>query len=204
MIETYLSRVLSLIFSYLSLRASRSRNCIFLFLLQICHGRRVGLAVRTMAGFRLLITISLALLFALLLECFLLLILVLLDLICPPALSQYILPSLKGIKKLLVEYWIALLAHVRLGYILIVDADSNADVMLPNATFIACNPRLVVIITSLDSTANAANDFDLFFLLGGLLGFLRGFLLWLRGLVKEIETLRVLSFRRPDGSSGFI
>jgi hypothetical protein len=103
-----------------------------------------------------------------------------------------------------VKRWIALLAKVRFGDILFICGDSYANVMLPNATVIACNPGLVVVVASLDSAANAANDFDFSFLLGGFLRFLRGFLLRLRRLVKKIETLGVLSFRRSDGSSRFI
>jgi hypothetical protein len=95
-----------------------------------------------MTGFGLLIAVSLALLFTPLLESFLLLILELLDLVCFATLSQDILSSFPGIEEGLVECWIALLAHIRLGDILIVDADSNTNVMLPNAAFITWNTTL--------------------------------------------------------------
>jgi hypothetical protein len=76
--------------------------------------------------------------------------------------------------------------------------------VLPNATIIARNPSVIVVVASLDGTANATNDFDLCFFLGGFLRFLRSFFLGLGWLVKEIETLRMLSFCRSDGSSRFI
>lgn len=159
----------------------------------------------TCLGF--LVTVSLAFLLTLLLGSLVASVLLVLspfNLILPPTLCQYILPTSERIKKLLMPRWIALLAHVCFGDILVIRGDSNAHIMLPHATVVACNPSVIVVVPGLDSTANAANDFDLCFLLGRLLRLLRRFLLGLGRLVKEIETLRVLSFRRSDGSPRFI
>jgi hypothetical protein len=155
------------------------------------------------AGLGLLVTISLALLLALLLECFLLLVLQLLELVCSATFSQDIFSPRNGVKKWFVEYRIALLAHVCLGHIIFIDGDSNTDIVLPDATLITCNPWLVVVVTSLNSTTNAADDFNFFFH-GSLLRSFGGLLLRLGRLVEEIEALRMLSFRRSDGSSRFI
>jgi hypothetical protein len=155
-------------------------------------------------GLGLLITVSFSLLFALLLECFILLVLELLGLVSFSTLSQYVLASFPGIEKGLVECRITLLAHVRLWDVVLEDWNSNANVMLPDAALVARNPWLVVVVTCLNSTTNATNDFDLFFLRSSLLRLLCGFLFGFGRLVEEVETLRVLALRSADGPSGFI
>lgn len=97
-----------------------------------------------------------------------------------------------------------MLAHVRLWDVVFEDRDSNANVMLPNAALVARNPWLVVVVAGLNSTTNATNDFDLFFLRSSLLGPLCGLLFGFGRLVKEVETLRVLALCGADGPSGFI
>lgn len=157
-----------------------------------------------MTGLGLLIAVSFPLLFALLLECFILLVLELLGLVSFSTLSQNVIATFPGVEKGLVECRITLLAHVRLWDVVLEDWNSNANVMLPNAALVARNPGLVVIVTSLNSTTNATNDFDLFFLRSSLLRPLCGLLLGFGRLVEEVETLRVLALRGADGPSGFI
>ncbi len=157
-----------------------------------------------MAGLGLLIAVSLSLLFALLFEGFILLVLELLDLVSFSTLSQYVIASFPGIKKGLVECRITLLAHVRLWDVVFEDWDSNANVMLPDSALVTRNPGLVVVVTGLNSTTNATDDFDLFFLRSSLLRLLCDLLFGFGRLVEEVETLRVLALRSADGPSGFI